>query len=281
MNRTLRLAALLLTITAPLSAQRTVPLVLKLPATARVLALGGAQVALRDADAVFGNPALVGTATAFALGGERYQSGATAGTVLSSSTIGPVGYGVGIHLLEATDTTSLAATAAASLTWKQIRWGLAAKYIAERALTDDATGVSFDVGASKSLSFWNSTIGVAVQHIGPDFTANGRSVELPTQLALGMASGTRPIGRWIDFSGAYELNVRRDGDVFTRGGVEVAYVPLEGVTFTGRVGRRRPQSDQERALTLGGGFAVDRVSLDYGWEALRGGAGHRVMVRVR
>ncbi|WP_373070520.1 hypothetical protein [Gemmatimonas sp.] len=276
------------------------PLILKLPATARLLSLGGAQVALRDVDAVFGNPALVGTATALAFGAERYASGATAGQFASSSTIGPLGIGVGVHLLDAgarygtfparsevltrenvAGTSSIAATIAASLTWKQLRWGVGAKYVEERVSEDRAGGVAFDIGASKSLQFLNSTVGVAVQHLGPRLKVAGRRESLPAQLALGIATAPKGLGKWFDLSGTAELDVRRDGEIFPRGGAELSYVPIEGVAFTGRVGGRRPQLREERPIAAGGGITIDRFTLDYGWEALREGAGHRVTVRLR
>lgn len=287
---------------APASDQREryAPLILKLPATARLLSLGGAQVALRDVDAVFGNPALVGTGTALAFGAERYASGATAGQFASSSTIGPLGIGVGVQLLDAgprdgtfparsdvltrenaAGTSGLAATLAASLSWKQLRWGLGATYVEERVSDRRAGGVSFDIGASKSLQFLNSTVGVAVQHLGPRLEVAGRSEALPTQLAVGVATAPRGLGKWIDVSGTAELDVRRDGALFPRGGVELSYTPIEGVAFVGRVGGRRPQLRAERAVTVGGGFTVDRVTLDYGWQALREGAGHRLTLRLR
>jgi len=280
--------------------ERYAPLILKLPATARLLSLGGAQVALRDVDAVFGNPALVGTATALAFGAERYASGATAGQFASSSTIGPLGIGVGVQVLDAgprygtfpapsevltrenaAGASSMAAVLAASLTWKQLRWGVGAKYVEERVSDDRAGGVVFDIGASKSLQFLNSTVGVAVQHVGSRLEVAGRRESLPTQLALGIATAPRGLGKWFDLSGTAELDVRRDGALFPRGGVELSYVPIEGVAFTGRVGGRRPQLREERPIAVGGGFTVDRVTLDYGWEALREGAGHRLTLRLR
>lgn len=287
---------------APASDQREryAPLILKLPATARLLSLGGAQVALRDVDAVFGNPALVGTGTALAFGAERYASGATAGQFASSSTIGPLGIGVGVQLLDAgprdgtfparsdvltrenaAGTSGLAATLAASLSWKQLRWGVGATYVEERVSDRRAGGVVFAIGASKSLQFLNSTVGVAVQHLGPRLEVAGRSEALPTQLAVGVATAPRGLGKWIDVSGTAELDVRRDGALFPRGGVELSYTPIEGVAFVGRVGGRRPQLRAERAVTVGGGFTVDRVTLDYGWQALREGAGHRLTLRLR
>ncbi|WP_411281611.1 hypothetical protein [Gemmatimonas sp.] len=285
---------------SPDQRERYAPLILKLPASARLLSFGGAQVALRDVDAVFGNPALVGTATALAFGAERYASGATAGQFASSSTIGPLGIGVGVHLLDAggrygtfpapsevltrenaAGASSIAATLAASLTWKQLRWGVGAKYVEERVSDDRAGGVVFDIGASKSLQFLNSTVGVAVQHLGRRLSVAGRSELLPTQLALGIATAPRGLGKWLDLSGTVELDVRRDGELFPRGGVELSYIPIDGVVLTGRVGGRRPQLREERPIAVGGGFTVDRVTLDYGWEALRDGAGHRLTLRLR
>ena len=280
--------------------ERYAPLILKLPSTARVLSLGGAQVALRDVDAVFGNPALVGIGTGLAFGAERYASGATAGQFASSSTIGPLGIGVGVQLLDAgagyglfparsevltrgnaQGTSSLAASMSASLTWKQLRWGVAAKYVEERVVDARAGGVVFDIGASKSLGFLNSTVGVAVQHLGSRLAVAGRREALPTQLAIGLATSPRGIGKWVDVGGTAEVNVRRDGELFPRGGVELSYTPIEGVTFTGRAGARRPQLREEHPVTAGGGLTVDRFTLDYGWETLREGAGHRLTIRLR
>jgi hypothetical protein len=280
--------------------ERYAPLMLKRPATTRVMSLGGAQVAQRDVDAVFGNPALVGTATALAFGAERYASGARAGQFASSSTIGPLGLGVGVQLLDAgapfgafpassevltradaPGISSMAATIAASLMWKQLRWGIGAKYVEERVRDDRAAGVAFDIGVSRPLALFNSTVGLALQHLGPSLSVEDRREALPAQLAVGIATAPRGLGKWVDVSGTAELDVRRDGVLFPRGGLEVSYVPIEGVAVTGRAGGRRPQLREERALVLGAGVTVDRLTLDYGWEPLRDGAGHRLTVRLR
>ena len=280
--------------------ERYAPLILKLPATARLLSLGGAQVAQRDVDAVFGNPALVGTGTALALGAERYANGAIAAQVASSSTIGPLGIGMGVQLLDAgpryggfparsevltrkhaAGASNLAATIAASISWKQVRWGVGAKYVEERVIDARAGGVAFDIGASKSLQFLSSTVAVAVQHLGPHLEVAGRRELLPAQLALGIATAPRGLGKWVDVSGVAQLDVRRDGELFPRGGMELSYTPIEGVSFAARVGGRRPQLRDERGLTAGGGFTLDRVTLDYAWEPLREGAGHRLTLRLR
>jgi hypothetical protein len=286
--------------TSTAARERYAPLLLTLPVTARLLSLGGAQVAMRDADAVFGNPALVGTATALALGGARYSSSATVGQFASSSTIGPLGIGVGAQMLNAgvgygtfpassdvliatrgEGTSSVAATVAASLSWKQMRWGVGLKYIEERVQGTRVHGAMVDLGASRQLTLANSTVAVALQNVGAPLRVNGQGGTLPTQLSMGITTGTRGLGKWVDVSGTTQLDVRRDGGLFPRAGVEVSYVPIEGVAVTGRVGGRRPQLEVERPVTIGAGFSLDRFTLDYAWEALRDGAGHRMTVRLR
>ena len=60
------------------------------------------------------------------------------------------------------------------------------------------------------------------------------------------------------------------------GGVEFGYLPIEGVTFAGRVGGRLPEKNAEAPLTLGASFTFDRLSLDYGFEPYQGREAHRV-----
>lgn len=280
--------------------ERYAPLLLMLPVSARLLSLGGAQVAMRDADAVFGNPALVGTATALALGGARYSSSATLGQFASSSTIGPLGIGIGAQMLNAgvgygtfpassdvliakqgEGTSSVAATVAASVSWKQMRWGVGLKFIEERVADARVHGAMIDVGVSRQLTLANSIVAVALQNVGAPLRLNGEGGTVPTQLSMGITTGTRSLGKWVDLSGTTQLDVRRDGGLFPRAGLEVSYVPIEGVAVTGRMGGRRPQLDVERPVTVGAGFSLDRFTLDYAWEALRDGAGHRMTIRLR
>ena len=77
----------------------------------------------------------------------------------------------------------------------------------------------------------------------------------------------------------------RGGDVVPAGGVEVAYVPVEGWTFSGRVGARYVKERQPAyasPLTFGLGFSLDRVSIDYAFEPFVGpGAAHVLGLRLR
>ncbi len=49
-------------------------------------------------------------------------------------------------------------------------------------------------------------------------------------------------------------------------------MPIEGVTFAGRVGGRLPEKNAEAPITLGAIFTFDRVSIDYGFEPYQGPA---------
>jgi hypothetical protein len=47
-------------------------------------------------------------------------------------------------------------------------------------------------------------------------------------------------------------------------------MPIEGITFAGRVGGRLPEKDAEAPLALGASFTFDRLSIDYGSSRIRG-----------
>lgn len=288
--------------TRPVSAQddRYAPVVVLLPTGARAQALGGANVALRDAEALFGNPALVGAPTTSSLTLARYSAHATSGVLASTTTYGPLGVGIGVQFLDYTTrglafppssrgltsddplaASSLAATVAASLAWKGYRWGASAKFVGERAAADQSGGAAFDLGVSRELLVANAVVAVAVQNIGDGLELRGSRAPLPLRAVVGASAGGFALGRWVDAGGTLQLAVDRDGVVAPGGGVEVTAVPIEGISFTARAGARRPSLDAQRPLTGGLGFSYDRLTLDYGWEHLRGGAAHRLTLRLR
>jgi hypothetical protein len=90
-----------------------------------------------------------------------------------------------------------------------------------------------------------------------------------------------PVGP-LDLAASGAVSVRRGGRVSPAGGVELGYVPIDGVTFAGRVGARLPEKNGEAPITLGASFTFDRVSIDYGFEPYQGeGSGHRIGIRIR
>src|SRR5689334_25015715 len=84
---TLRAVLVISMITASAEAQSRAytPIVLRVPASTRMLALGEAAVAGRDDDVVFYDPAQVAIARGTSVSGERY-SASTAGGALSTVT---------------------------------------------------------------------------------------------------------------------------------------------------------------------------------------------------
>ena len=59
-------------------------------------------------------------------------------------------------------------------------------------------------------------------------------------------------------------------------------MPIDGVSFAGRIGGRVPEKNAESPLTLGASFTFDRLSVDYGFEPMQGeGSGHRFGLRIR
>lgn len=280
--------------------ERYAPLILQLPASARAVAMGGLSMGTRDVDAAFGNPALAGGSNAVSLTGARYASGATVGHLASAMTVGALGISVGTQLLDArsrfggfparsdvlTDeaaraTAGLGANVAASFAWKGMRWGASARYVEERVSDVRATSASFDLGASRSLLNGAVTAGVALQHLGRDLAIGETRAQLPARLSLGAAGGFGNF-RWFDVAAAANLAVRRDGRVLPAAGGELSYVPIEGVAFVVRGGVRAPELRAQRPLTSGAGVSFDRVSLDYGWEDMRGkGGAHHLTLRLR
>lgn len=281
--------------------ERHVPLVLQLPVTARTMAMGGLSAGARDVEAVFGNPALVGGSSAFSLSLGRYASGASTGHGATTMSVGMIGLGFGVALLDAPQVVSrdplrsdvltddgrvaasnMAASVAASLSWKGFRWGATARYLESRTGSERRGAPAFDVGMAKDFMNGFLTTGVVLQHMGRDLPGEGAGRGLPTRIALGAAGSGYGVGKWFDIGASTNVAVREDGEVFPAGGGELALVPIEGISIAFRGGARRPELRAQRALTGGVGVQYDRLSLDYGWEDMRGkGGAHRVTLRLR
>jgi hypothetical protein len=306
-HRSLRFVAVLVVSTAvPRIAhaqrERYAPLIVQLPVSARTMAMGGLTAATGGVDAAFGNPALAGGNNTLSVSGGRYPSGASTGHFATSMNVGSLGIGVGVAMLDVPTTTalfplrsdellddegylpasSLTASVAAAFTWKGFRWGAAARYAEERAGLERGGSLAGDVGVSKDIHNGNITTGLMLQNLGPALRGDGAGRDLPARLALGASRGGYGLGKWFDLGGAANLAVRRDGRVLPSAGGELSYVPIEGVSFSIRAGGRTPELRSQRPLTAGIGVMLDRVSLDYGWEDVRGkGGAHRLSVRLR
>src|SRR5262245_64975476 len=169
--RTPTLAVLLwtgLSITA--NAQSFVPIVLRVPASTRMLALGEAAVAGRDADGVFYDPAQVAIARGTSASGERYTSSTSGGAISTVLRLASGGVAVGASWIaygspfarypvsradlatpgNALQSTSMLATIAIAQTYKKFRVGVSGKYLAD-AQGSDLQSVVADVGVSRDV----------------------------------------------------------------------------------------------------------------------------------
>jgi hypothetical protein len=283
------------------------PIVLQLPASARATGIGGAFVAVRDIESILANPAFAGFTTGTAVSVERYPE-SRAGTITASMTLGQFGVAISTQYLDfaapanvfppscsfcpiavpsrvlsergpnSAAASSLAATIGASTNYKGYRWGAGVKYAEAHLGSRRESAPAFDVGVAKEGSLF--IVGLAVQNLGRDINDDAVVTELPARVTLGVSTLSRPLGAF-DVSLSTAVSYLRDGFVSPAGGMEWGYSPLEGYSVVARIGARRPELKELRPLTFGASFTFDRLSIDYAFDDVRGGAGHRLGLRVR
>lgn len=279
------------------------PMALRVPASARALSMGNVGLVSNDADALFYNPALLFNARGMAVSMQRYGSFGTAGALANVMTAGSLNIGVGVQVLDwsaqplsyreltrlgatalgdsgGVPASSVAATLGIAKSIRGHRVGVSAKYVADRfGATDDGT-VAFDVGMM-GPSFGPGNLTFVVQNIGQGLRIGGAEGKLPTRAGAGWG-GSNGFEKF-DVGFQTQLTVDRDGFVRPAGGVEVAYVPIDGVSFVARTGLRMPREADESPATGGVGITLDRFSLDYAIEPFLGGrsVSHRVGIRIK
>jgi hypothetical protein len=159
------------------------------------------------------------------------------------------------------------------------RVGLVGKMIDQRRGGERDATVAADFGIARRISFL--TAGIAVQNLGrqPDFTGN--DLDLPLAFTLGASTLPRPLGP-LDLSAAASVSLQEDDTVVPAAGIEIAYWPISGRTFIGRIGFRHIDESDIRPLTLGAGFTGDRIGIDYAVQAFEDArAVHRIGLRWR
>jgi hypothetical protein len=280
------------------------PLVLRVASSARLLGMANAGLAGNDADALFYNPALLFNARGMAVSMQRFGSSATAGSLANIVTVGSMNIGVGAQVLnwsasplsyrelmrlgttQLSDSggipaSSVAVTLGIARTFRGKRVALSAKYAEDRLPSAHDGTVAFDAGVM-GPSLWLGTFSLVVRNVGPGLRLGGEKGQLPTQLGIGWGGNYNNFTTY-DVGYQTQLTVDRDGFVRPAAGMEVGYVPIEGVSFTARAGLRYPRENDESFATGGLGITFDRFSLDYALEPFRGGhsASHRIGLRIK
>ncbi len=298
-----RILVLAITVAAaPCAAQSdgSAPLVLELPASTRALGLGGAFVlSVIDNDAVFYNPGLLDAARGAGLAVQRYRSSSTLGALSAATEWFGGGLALGVQVLsygaagptlddipeDANELLSGGSNGASELVGSLgygreilgFRVGIVGKAIDQRLGSERDATVAVDVGVVRNL--WGVTLGASAQNLGWGLRIGGDDLPLPSRITVGASTGSHPVGP-LDLIVSTSVSRRRDGEIIPAGGVEIAWWPIVGRTFMGRVGARRVPGDGASPLTFGLGFRADDLTIEYAWEGFDApGAAHRLGVR--
>src|SRR5947209_2779704 len=183
-------AALLATVAAPpaLSAQNEnlAPLILRLPSSARALAMGNVEVAGRDDDVLFYNPAQLVAARGMSVSVEQFSSTARTGALSSVTRLNTGGIAVGATVAEFEAPLGAYPIARGDLlaggpvsgseatlvlggaqVFKSTRIGASAKFVEERIASTRNSRAVFDVGLGRD--FFGYSFGLTAQNIGESF----------------------------------------------------------------------------------------------------------------
>jgi hypothetical protein len=283
-------------------AQARPPVTLALPASTRAAAMGDAfGISLVDSDAVFYNAAFNDRLRGAGFSLAMYGDHSTLYT-LSAGTDwlgGAIGFGVqsldydvvagGVagpstaDFLFGESGTDVAERVLALVYGRRVkglRLAFTAKHFEQRVPGEQQRLLLGDLATSFTYRFLS--VGAAVQNLGPpDYELSGDTLAVPLRGLLNLATvRSYPVGP-LDVAASAALSYVRDGEVSPAAGVELSYYPVTGRTFFVRAGLRRPEEGAE-PFTLGGGFAGDKIILDYALEPFEGGRrAHRFGVKWR
>lgn len=223
---------------------------------ARAAALGGAWVTGRDQDVVFTNPAqIIGARNDFAAtllrSGETGRGAGLGSTYSGGKWSFSLGWGA-----QGDDRHAVAGIAGA-IQYKGFKTGVTTKYVTNRDLAAERVWL-VDAGLSRSLL--SGTVGLAVRNLGVDSTYAWRHERFARQVVAGYSRA------WsagpLDLAAFGEVG-RRSGFTSAGAGLEAGYSWIEGVSVQVRAGLRRADLSTDRPLTMGAGFSLDRLTVDY------------------
>ena len=288
-------ASLLLSSVAQAQPDRYAPTVLQIAPTPRAATFASTTTA-RDIEAIFSNPAMVGTAAGTVIAAGRFDA-ATHLVLASAASLGPFNVSIGAQYLDYRSQTfslpywsyalqvggqlpssSAVGAFALSTNVRGIRVGAAVKYMDQRFGSLKDAMPALDLGLARDVSRY--TVGIAVQNIGAGVHMLGTVAQLPLRVSAGVSSYGWTVGPF-DVNGSAGASVLPDGLILPAFGLELGYVPMEGYNVALRAGVRRPELRAQRPLSVGASAALDRFALEYAYEDWVNGATHRVALRVR
>ena len=315
MTRELIIAASLAVVASGTSAQTTTvgPLALRLPASARALAMGNIAVAGRDDDVIFYNPAQLAIARGTSMSFERMAPDVYGGTMSTVLRLGSGGLGIGVNFLEyrvqtgiypvsrddildpppgSVSGTSTLATLGFAQAYRGFRIGASANYAVDEIGVDRFRNIVGDVGLARDFNRF--TAALALQHLGASMKINAPTAFAPSTNPLLTGGGIKPPMKatlglgWVAPAGPLDLtataavSAMREGHLSPGIGGEASWSWLSGYAISARAGVRHPHEIGDATLTGGVGFVADRVALDVAAEVLKNNrVGYRAGFRVR
>ena len=259
------------------------PVVLKLTASTRALALGGAFWTAGDGGhAIFHHPALIsgegfsasrqrlGGTTHITMSGSGSWMGGTVsagasfleyGTVADSPLELPREVAV---LIGGGDMAASEYTASVGFANEIFGTdvGAAAKLIGQDLGGLSGSTVAVDLGVGREIGPVSAA--VTVQNLGPGLKVGRYEVPLARRVIVGAGTGRAPLGPF-DIGGAVQIAREGNGDVVPGGGLEIAWWPVQRRIFIVRIGAVRVVEGDSSPLTFGAGFEGDRIRIDYAY----------------
>jgi hypothetical protein len=160
-----------------------------------------------------------------------------------------------------------------------VRVGASVSALEVRRGSGSASAGFLDAGVARDVGRFAVGLSGGGLGSGPGLAPEFRG--LPAWGTLAAASQAAPVGP-LDIGGALALTWREGGEVEAGGGVEVAWFPVEGRTFVGRLGLGGGRLDAASPLSLGAAFLGDAFTLEYAWRPVEGERGvHGVSLRFR
>jgi hypothetical protein len=116
-----------------------------------------------------------------------------------------------------------------------------------------------DIGVARNQ--WGGAAAFAVQNLGYDsLRGDAPLAKLPRQFALGYSKPKTagPLDLLL-----FTQVTHRSGWNAGAAGLEAGYSWIEGYGVTLRAGVRRPETSEEKPVSLGGAFTADRLTVEY------------------
>lgn len=286
-TRAFALPFLLLAGLLPGAARAQVPghdfALLEVPSSTAAMAMGDAfDLSGEDSDGIFYNPAALARAEGFVLGLQRFRESGTQLTGSAAAEWWDGRVGIGVQAMEwgssptaagaggltrilaggALPTAEWAASAGYARPLFGASVGAVGKLLGRRDGPRREVAGALDVGATHGVG--RLRLGLAVRNLAGELLGDGAGI-VPDQVTLGAAGSGFVVGPF-DLAGAARLTRRADGELDAGGGLEVAYWPVVGRTFIGRVGLQTdPYGADDVGFTFGAAFHGDDLVLEYAY----------------